>query len=143
MLRARHGRSLSSSLVCIAVLALTIARSAGAQHLPQHYEIMEIRVPGVTQTLAVDINDHQQAVFNWPAYSGTRSGIFDANSATLSVADLGLLPGGSMTEARGINNAGEVVGYAYGPGYTGQAFVYRNAVVSSLGMLPGANQTHP
>lgn len=141
MLRELRCRLFSPSFICVAVLVLAIARSAGAQHLPQHYEIMEIRVPGVTQTLAVDINDQQQALFTWPAYSGTRSGIFNANTGTLSVTDLGLLPGGSMTDAQGINNAGEVVGYAYGPGYTGNAFVYRNGVVSSLGMLPGAEQS--
>src|SRR5688572_29715028 len=100
MLRARCSRSLSSSFVCIAVLALAIARSADAQHLPQHYEIMEVRMPGSTQTLAVDINDHQQAVFTWLTSAVyTRSGIFDGNTGTLIVADLGTLPGGSMTEA--------------------------------------------
>jgi probable HAF family extracellular repeat protein len=143
MLRARRCRFFSSPFLCITVLALAIARSAGAQNLPQHYEIMEVRVPGSTQTLAVDINDQQQAVFTWlTSVLYTHSGIFDANTGTLSVADLGTLPGGSLTEARGINNAGEVVGYAYAsPGYTGHAFVYRNGVLSSLGMLPGAEQS--
>lgn len=143
MLRACLRRSFLSYFLCIAVLSLLIAGTAGAQHLPQYYQIMEVRVPGATQTLAVGINDQQQAVFTWLNSAwDTRSGIFNGNTGTLSVADLGALPGGSTAEAHGINNAGEVVGYAYAPpGYTGHAFVYRNGVVSSLGMLPGAEQS--
>lgn len=127
----------------LAVLTLSIAPTAGAQHLPQYYEITEIALPVQTETRAVAINDQQQAVFTWFNSSNEpRSGIFNGNTGTIGVLDLGGFPGGAMTEAQGINNAGDVVGYASHPSsYTRHAFVYRNGVFSALGILPGAWQS--
>lgn len=53
-----------------------------------------------------------------------------------TITDLGTLPGGTLTVARGLNEAGEVVGYATTNGQT-RAFLYRAGALRDLGTLPG------
>ena len=54
-----------------------------------------------------------------------------------TVTDLGTLPGGSGSEAWGINASGEVVGYASNSSGYQHAFLYSNGTMKDLGTLPG------
>jgi len=57
---------------------------------------------------------------------------------------LGNLPGYLWSAANGINNSGQVVGYAqttHGNGLLYEAFVYTGGVTTGLGFLPGGNSS--
>jgi probable HAF family extracellular repeat protein len=54
-----------------------------------------------------------------------------------TVTDLGVLPGGLSSRAAGINNRGEVVGFADVPGPISHAFLYSNGSMADLGTLGG------
>src|SRR5262249_2472563 len=55
-----------------------------------------------------------------------------------SVTNLGTLPGGVISVATAINNAGDITGYSNSMGSTTHsAFLYRDGHMSSLGELPG------
>jgi probable HAF family extracellular repeat protein len=60
------------------------------------------------------------------------------------VVDLGLLPGTSAAEARGVNNFGQVCGIAYSgggrAGITRHGFFWSNRVMQDVGILPGYTQ---
>ncbi len=62
-----------------------------------------------------------------------------------NVIDLGVIPGGSSSEARGLNNRGDVVGSGIVPlpggGNTRHAFVYLDGVMTDIGTLPGFNRS--
>jgi probable HAF family extracellular repeat protein len=56
--------------------------------------------------------------------------------------DLGTLPGDAISEALGINEAGQVVGVSYGPGFSHpRAFVWQNEVMMDLNSLIPAGST--
>ena len=55
--------------------------------------------------------------------------------------DLGTLPGATNSDATGINNFGEIVGYSTNADNGGsQAFLYSNRTMQDIGTLPGDNQ---
>jgi probable HAF family extracellular repeat protein len=58
-----------------------------------------------------------------------------------SVINLGTLPGGSSSEATGINNSGQVVGSSDSSSGT-RAFLYSGGTMSNLGTLPGINNSY-
>jgi probable HAF family extracellular repeat protein len=51
--------------------------------------------------------------------------------------DLGTLPGGTLSEATGINNAGQVVGDSYAASRPVHAFLYSGGQMQDLGTLGG------
>lgn len=54
--------------------------------------------------------------------------------------DLGTLPGGNLSQAYAINDAGEVVGYSQTPGGQLRAFVWTaSAGMQDIGTLPGGS----
>jgi probable HAF family extracellular repeat protein len=56
--------------------------------------------------------------------------------------DLGTLPGDAISEALGINEAGQVVGVSYGPGFSHpRAFLWQNEVMMDLNSLIPAGST--
>jgi probable HAF family extracellular repeat protein len=56
--------------------------------------------------------------------------------------DLGTLPGDAISEALGINEAGQVVGVSYGPGFSHpRAFLWQNDVMTDLNSLVPAGST--
>src|SRR5260370_31786428 len=57
------------------------------------------------------------------------------------VVDLGTLPGGSISEALGINNRGQVVGEASTASGNTHAFLLENGVMVDLGTLPGGTSS--
>ncbi len=66
------------------------------------------------------------------------SGVGSVSAAVLyNVTDLGTLPGGTASEATGINASGQVVGYADTSDGNYHAFLYSNGTMADLGTLPG------
>lgn len=59
-----------------------------------------------------------------------------AEIANYSVTDLGTLGGGGTTQAYGINEAGQVVGYSTAASLKYHAFLWDNGVMTDLGTLP-------
>jgi probable HAF family extracellular repeat protein len=57
-------------------------------------------------------------------------------AASYSVLDLGTL-GGTTSEARSINNSGQIAGSAKLADGTTRAYIYENSTMTSLGTLPG------
>jgi probable HAF family extracellular repeat protein len=53
-----------------------------------------------------------------------------------TVTDLGTLPGGSSSEATGINNSGQVVGYCVASSGYYHGFLYSHGLMQDLGTLP-------
>lgn len=69
-------------------------------------------------------------------FSGAPS-LLHGTSIQYQVTDLGTL-GGSLSQAYGVNNAGQVTGYSYTTNDEAQrAFLYSNGVMSDLGTLGG------
>jgi probable HAF family extracellular repeat protein len=59
-----------------------------------------------------------------------------------TMTDLGTLPGGTHSEAYGINNEGQVVGLSNGAGFSGRhAVLWDQGAVTDLGTLPGGLQS--
>src|SRR5438067_1820674 len=58
-------------------------------------------------------------------------------SLAYTLTDLGTLPGGSSSLARGINSAGWVVGAADTAGGEFHAFLFRDGILQDLGTLGG------
>ena len=70
-------------------------------------------------------------------------GVHESRAELYSVTDLGTL-GGPQSVATAINNAGQVVGYSYIPGYPNvQTFVYSNGTMRSLGTVSGPSTNQP
>jgi probable HAF family extracellular repeat protein len=59
-------------------------------------------------------------------------------STTYTVKDLGTIPGGIYSSARGINDSGQVVGQS-DLGGEPHAFLYSNGQMQDLGTLPGGD----
>jgi probable HAF family extracellular repeat protein len=53
------------------------------------------------------------------------------------MTDLGTLPGGNFSSATGINDRGQVVGYASVASGAFHAFLFEDGVMTDLGALPG------
>src|SRR3979411_849271 len=59
---------------------------------------------------------------------------------SFTVKDLGTLPHGSFSVARGINNQGQIVGGSETSGLSHpHAFLFEHQVMADLGLLPGAS----
>ncbi len=68
------------------------------------------------------------------------SEIASAQTYPYALTDLGTLPGGFWSEARGINNSGQVVGNTVVDSVS-RAFIYANGQMMDLGLLPGGRYT--
>lgn len=88
---------------------------------------------GVLSARAYDINDAGQIVGTMGGFVSPPRGFLYENG---EVIDLGTLPGGNWSEALGMNNAAQVVGYS-GNIVTGdpplQAFIWEDGVMIDLG----------
>src|SRR5262245_61217948 len=61
-----------------------------------------------------------------------------AQAQTYNVTDLGTL-GGTLSEAYGLNDSGQIVGYSATSGNAGhRAFLYQNGSMTDLGTLGGS-----
>ena len=96
------------------------------------------------------INNHGQIV----GFANTGGDLINGNLAIKfhaflwtrerGMRDLGTLPGDALSEALGINEAGQVVGVSYGPGFSHpRAFLWQNEIMVDLNTLipPGSSLT--
>jgi probable HAF family extracellular repeat protein len=58
------------------------------------------------------------------------------------VTDLGTLPGENYSDARGVNNSGQVVGYGTTPSGVKHAFLYCNGSMMDLGTVAGGSSSY-
>ncbi len=58
-----------------------------------------------------------------------------------TIKDLGTLPGGDSSQATGINDRGQVVGYSSTASGSTHAFLFEHGVMTDLGTLPGGNSS--
>ena len=59
------------------------------------------------------------------------------------MTDLGTFPGGTDSEATGINDLGQIIGYSNSSTFNQHGFVITNGVMNDLGVLPGGNYAQP
>jgi probable HAF family extracellular repeat protein len=64
-----------------------------------------------------------------------------ANAETYTLTILNRLPGATTSAARGINNAGQVVGYSLSSGGFEQAVIWNGTTPTVLNGLPGATDS--
>jgi probable HAF family extracellular repeat protein len=94
------------------------------------------------------INNHGQIV----GFANTSGDLVNGNLALKfhaflwtrerGMRDLGTLPGDAISEALGINEAGQVVGVSYGPGFSHpRGFLWQNDVMTDLNSLIPAGST--
>src|SRR5260370_39745725 len=62
-----------------------------------------------------------------------------AAGQSLVIRDLGTLPGGNSSQAVGINERGQVVGYSFDARGDQHASLFENGVVTDLHTLPGGD----
>lgn len=60
---------------------------------------------------------------------------------TVTITDLGTLPGGTQSNAQWINDAGQAVGAGNTAGGTQHAILWQNGVATDLGTLPGGTSS--
>jgi probable HAF family extracellular repeat protein len=96
------------------------------------YNLLEIAIPGATNTYATDLNDRGEIVgYTGPPGSRQSQGFVYAQD-TFNVLPVPVLP-----VPLAINNAGEVVGGYTGPDGDDAAFLYQGGAVSELFSLQG------
>jgi len=93
-----------------------------------------VLAPPSTRGQPFDINDHGQVVGRMTVPGGYPRGFLWQDGTML---DLGTLPGGHRSQAFGINNLGQIVGWADTdePGVSGRAFLWQNGVMTNLQTL--------
>lgn len=92
-------------------------------------------VTGVAEgTTNLTVTDSESGKTGTTGVIVTASG---GGAVAYTVTDLGTLPGGNLSYASAINNAGQVVGNSYKGHGTSQAFLYSNGQMQGLGTLPG------
>jgi probable HAF family extracellular repeat protein len=91
-------------------------------------------LPGHSHSLAVDINDHGQAVgSSWGAdFSSSRAVLWNHGTIT----DLGILPGGTRSAAVAINDRGQILGAGDTPSGM-HIFLWQNGTMVDIGTLAG------
>lgn len=88
---------------------------------------------GGSKSKAYGINDHGQVVgYAYDTNELWHAFLYSGGNMT----DLGTLPGGMVSEARDINNNGQVVGFSnYTSNQFTHAFLYSNGIMTDLGTL--------
>lgn len=89
-------------------------------------------LPGRYDSIGFALNDLGQVVGNSLAGGDNHAFLFDGSSMT----DLGTL-GGSTSEAKNINDSGQIVGHAYTDIEERHAFYYSGGVMTDLGTFGG------
>jgi len=128
-----------------AVVALILGASAAApaKLVQGRWAITDLGgVPDLAFSEAVAINERGQVIGN--SYPCRTS--FDCASARAFFWQKGRLTrlgtlGGKWTEARDLNDSGQVVGYGTTTGGSDHAFLWRNGVLTDIGTLPGRRES--
>jgi probable HAF family extracellular repeat protein len=95
---------------------------------------------GADYSFAFDINNNSQVVGQSGSATGTRGFVWDAQHGMQNIGTMG----GAIdfSTANGINDAGQITGYSYAPGSSGErAFLWNNGSFTNLGTLPGGGNS--
>ena len=93
-------------------------------------------LPGDASSIAWAINASGQVV-GWSGITPTRAFVYRDG---IGMVELTGLPGHTYALARGINDAGVVVGSGWGPGIPEQALRWTGTLVEGLGVLDGSSE---
>ena len=93
----------------------------------------KIGLPGYTTSQANAINANGDVVGYSEANGFNHAILYKVGKTT----DLGTLPGGSYSNALGVNDSDQIVGYASTSTGGTHGFVYQNGKIQDLGTLPG------
>ncbi|SDD48989.1 probable extracellular repeat, HAF family [Massilia sp. PDC64] len=116
-----------------AVLSLVLLSAPLAAHADIRYSVTPI---GPAGSMPTGINSSGQVVGSFTAGDATHAFLYSG----ARFVDLGTL-GGSYSIARGINDAGVVVGASDNAAGNTHAFVYANGTMTDLGTLGGNNSS--
>src|SRR5215467_8024170 len=102
-----------SSLLAVVGLGVLVA-IASLANAATTYTFTHFDVPGATQTTPFGINDEGQIVGLFIDSTAVVHGFLRDTSGSFTTIDVPGVASGCTTEARGINNAGEIVGFIGG-----------------------------
>jgi len=109
-------------------ITLSIVIPTGSATAATPYTVTDLGTLFGGQDQAYGINDSGQVV----GTSGSRAVVY----ANGTVTDLGILPGGTSSIGLGINNSGQMAGYANTSGAE-RGFIYSDSAMTPLGSLTG------
>lgn len=113
--------------VFLLVLSLVLVTSAGALGLT--YAFSQVDAPNSNLTMAFGINMWGTIVGRYVDASGGQHGFMFSRGQFTTLA----VPGAGSTNARGINDRGDIVGHSFLPGSPiSHAFLYRNGTFSTI-----------
>ncbi len=102
--------------------------SSGPPSPVADYSVIDLDPPaGHFRAAAVDLNDNGQIV-GWSGGQQQTAVLWTLDAAgAVTLKELGTLPGGTFSLAWGINNRGQVVGFADGASGTRRSFIWTEA----------------
>lgn len=119
------------------LLVLFLGLAPSTQLMAQVPTYTGAEIPSTFVPTAVNASGQVAGYIYVDGVGGAAGALHAARYSGGVVTDLGVLPGGSASEATGINATGDVVGSATTANGVTHAFLYSGGVMKDLGTLPG------